>query len=303
MILKGQNFRIFTIPEDAHAPMAVVGMATNCTVNLNTNTEDASHKDVVGMAAAPSVVSKGWTVQVDSLDASDPSALLTAMKAGKQFLLMWDETSTTDNQTPEEAAFARKGMAYLNDLTLTFNDRENATKGLQFTGSGALETVSEESVGAYTVGTLTKGQFVRLFLGSDNTTTPARVICSARQLSFHASLTMESATTKDTEGDWDVQEPTGLNYDITTSALVRGSDNITSSVDAQELSDLEEIYEAATPVKWLIAKTSGANNRTKGAVMVSGSCIVSQLTINGPNRQNADFSAQLTGYGNYNVGS
>ena len=185
-----------------------------------------------------------------------------------------------------------------------FNDRENATKSLPFTGSGALETISSTpSYEAVSASAYTKGQFVRLFLSSDNTTAPAKVIAAAKSLSLHVSMTLEDATTKDTTGNWQIQEPTGLSYDISTSALVRGNDTITSAVAAQDLASIESIYEAGTPVKWKICNVSGANQRTAGAVIASGSVLLTQLTLNGPNRQNATYDAQLTGYGAYTVGA
>ena len=301
MILKGQNFRILTL---AGSDYKCVGMATGCTVTLTSNTESAATKDDVGMADKPTVVSKSWTVSVDSLNVTDAAAILTAIKSLTPFTLMWDETSVTDNQTGEQAAFARTGQAYLNDATFNFNDRENSTKKLQFTGSGELSKITTtptyEPVDA---SVYTKGQFVRLFLGSDNTTTPAAVIAAARQLSFHVSMTLENATTKDTPGDWQIQEPTGLSYDISSTALMRGNDTISSSVAGKSLADIEDIYEAGTPVKFQIANVSGDNQRTKGAVIVSGSVIIATLTLNGPNRQNADYTTALNGYGAYTVGA
>ena len=303
MILKGQNFRILTFDSTA-SKFKCVGMATNCTVTLTNNTDDASTKDDVGMAAKPTMTSQSWSVSVESLDVSDAAAMLTAIKSLTPFTLMWDETSTDDNQTGEQATFARKGSAYCNDLTLSFNDRENSSKGLQFQGSGPLETISSTpSYEAVSASAYTKGQFVRLFLSSDNTAAPAKVIAAAKSLSLHVSMTLEDATTKDTTGNWQIQEPTGLSYDISTSALVRGSDTITSAVAAQDLASIEEIYEAGTPVKWKICNVSGANQRTAGAVIASGSVLLTQLTLNGPNRQNATYDAQLTGYGAYTVGA
>ena len=298
MTLKGQNFRIFLGDK-------VVGMATNCTCTLTGNTEDASHKDLVSMAQAPSVVSKSWSVSVESLDVTDVATVLTAIKNLTPFTLKWDETAITDNQTALAASYARTGTAYLNDVTFTWDDRTNSTKSLQFTGSGPLEKiVGEPTTDVITPSTTyTKGQFVRLFLGSDNTATPAKVIAAAKQLSLHVSMTLEDATTKDTDGDWQAQEPTGLAYDISTTALIRSGDTITSSVAAQSLPDIEEIYEASLPVKWLIAPVSGANQRTKGTTIVSGSVVLTQLTLNGPNRQNADYSASLSGFGPYEVGA
>lgn len=303
MILKGQNFRVL-IYDSTASKYKVVGMATGCTVTLNGNTEDSNTKDDVNMAAKPVVISKSWSVSVESLNVADAGTILTAIKSLTPFTLMWDETDTTDNQTAEGEGFARTGTAYLSDVTFNWNDRENATKSLQFTGSGQLSTVSTTpSTEVIALGNYTKGQFVRLFLSSDNTTAPSKVIAAAKQLSLHVAMSMENATTKDTTGDWDIQEPTALSYDITTNALVKSTETITSSVSAQSLSNIMTIYEASNPVKWQIANTSGANQRTKGSVIASGSVVIQTLTLNGPNRQNADYSMQAAGYGTYTVGA
>lgn len=299
--LKGQNFRICIFDSTAEK-YKVIGMATGCTVTLTNNTDDASHKDIVGAAAMPTVTSKSWQVSCDSLNVADAAAMLTAIKSMLPMTLMWDETATSDNQTRAKATFARKGSAYLNDVTFNFNDRENSTKSLQFQGSGPLSVVSaSEATEIIPLGSYTKGQFVRLFLGSDNTAAPSAVIAAAKSLSLHVSLTLEDATTKDTAGDWQIQEPTALSYDISTGALMRSGETITSQVGAKSLADLETIYEAGTPVKWKIANVGGDNNRTASSTIVSGSVILTQLTLNGPNRQNADYTAQLNGYGDYTV--
>jgi len=300
--MKGQNLRILTYDSTA-SKYKCVGMATNCVITLTGNSDDASTKDDVGLASKPEITSKGWSVQVDSLNVADVPDMLTAIKSMTPFTLIWDETATTDNQTAQGNSFARGGTAYLSDGTFQFNDRENSSKSLTFTGSSALSAVSSPSTATVAAGSYTKGQFVRLFLGSDNNTTPAKVIGGAKTLSLHISMTMESVTTKDTTGDWDIQEPTALSYDISTNALVSSGESITSSVDGQTLANLETIYESSSPVKWQIAKVSSTNNRTKGDVLVEGSCIVTQLTINAQNRTTATYDAQLTGYGVYSVPS
>lgn len=303
MILKGQNFRVLTYDATAQK-FKCVGMATSNTVTLTGNTEDASTKDDVSLAAKPTIVSKSWQVSVESLNVMDAAAILTAIKSMTPFTLLWDEVSTSDNQTALGTTVARQGLAYLTDVTFTFNDRENSSKSLQFTGTGPLtKLLTTPDVEIIPLGSYTKGQFVRLFLGNDNTATPSKVIAAAKQLSFHVSLSVENATTKDTQGDWQVQEPTGLSYDISTNALARGGDTITSTVQAQSLSDVQDIYEASEPVKFEIANVSGDNQRTKGAVIVSGSVVITQLTLNNPNRQNSDYSANLNGYGVYTVGA
>jgi len=299
--LKGQNFRICIYDATAEK-YKVIGMATGCTVNLQNNVDEGTHKDIVGAAAMPTTTSKSWSVSCDSLNVADAAAMLTAIKSMSPMTLMWDETATSNNQTREKATFARKGQAYLNDVTFNFNDRENSTKQLQFTGSGPLQTVAaSEATEVISIGSYTKGQFVRLFLGSDNTAAPSTVIAAAKTLSLHVSLTLEDATTKDTAGEWTIQEPTALSYDISTGALVRSGETITSQVGAKSLADIETIYENGTPVKWKIANVGGDNNRTASSTIVSGSVVLTQLTLNGPNRQNADYTANLNGYGEYEV--
>ena len=251
----------------------------------------------------PTVTSKAWQVQVDSLNVADVATLLAAIKSLTLVTLVWDETSTTDNQTGQHAAVARMGQAYLSDVTFQWDDRTNSTKQLQFTGTGDITNAPS----AYTTDVIpvsnafTKGQFVRLFLGSDNTAVPSAVVAYARTLSMHVSMTMENSTTKDTVGDWEIQEPTALNFDITTGALMRSGDNITSQVAGKTVADLESIYEAGTPVKFQIANVSGDNQRTKGSVIVGGSVVLTQLQLNGPNRQNADYQATLNGFGTYEL--
>ena len=298
--LKGQNVRILL---QEGTKWKVVGKSTNATITLTGNSSDASTKDDVGMASKPEITSKAWSVQVESLDVTDTAAVLTAIKNLTPFTLIWDETATADNQTAQAAAYARKGQAYLNDVTFQWDDRTNSTKQLQFTGSGPLEQLSEvPEMEIVTVdGAYTKGQFVRLFLGSDNSAVPAKIVAAAKSLSLHVSMSLEDATTKDTTGDWQVQEPTALSYDISSNALVRSGDTITSAVQGQDFASVEDIYEAGTPVKFQIANVSGANNRTKGAIICSGSVVITQLTLNAPNRQNATYDTQLTGYGIYTV--
>ena len=305
--LKGQNLRILLRDSTYVEPTyIVIAKSTNCTITQGTQTDDASTKDDVGMASKPTITSKNWSVSVESLDVLDMAAMLTAIKGFKEFVLVWDVTDTSDNQSILESGFARTGTAILNDATFVFDDRTNSTKQIQFMGIGSVE--EPDSVGSLQTvipvnDTFTKGQFVRLFLSSDNTTAPAKVIAAAKSLQVHVSVQMESATTKDTEGDYEVQEPVGISYDISTSALVSSGESITSQVGANDLIDIQDIYENGTPVKFQIANVSGANNRTKGTVIMSGSVIISQLTINAPNRQNATYDAQLQGYGNYTVGA
>lgn len=280
----------------------MIGMATSCSVTLQANTENASTKDDVGAANKPNIVSKSWSVQVDSLNVADTGAMLTMAKSMQPVLLLWDQTSTTDNQTLEGADYARKGMAFLNDCTFQFDDRTNSTKQLQFSGAAPLEAVGLADVtDVIALGSYTKGQFVRLFLSS--TANPALVVAGAKTLSLHVGITLTDATTKDTDDDWQVQEPTELSYDISSGALIDSGETISSSVNGQSLSSLMSNYENEDLMYWQIAAVSGDNNRTKGSVIVSGQCYITQLDINAANRQAGEYTTRLSGFGAYTVGS
>ena len=299
--LKGENVRI-CIYDTTASKYKVIGMSTGCTITLTNNVESSSHKDIVGLAAMPVVTSKSWQVSVDSLNVADTAAMLTAIKAMQPMTLMWDETSTSDNQTRSKATWARKGQAFLSDCTFTFDNRTNSTKQLQFSGTGPLETVAaSEATQVIPIGSYTKGETVRLFLSSDNTAAPSDVLAAARSLSLHVSISLEDATTKDTTGAWVYQEPTELNYDISTGALVRSGEPITSQVGAKSYADIQSLYDAGTPFKWKIANVSGDNNRTASSTIVSGSILITTLTQNDPNRQSSDYTMNANGYGDYTV--
>jgi hypothetical protein len=299
--LKGQNVRI-CIYDSTAGKYRVIGMSTGCNITLTNNVDNSSHKDIVGMAPMPVTTSKTWQVSVDSLNVSDTAAMLTAIKAMQPMTIMWDETATSDNQTRVKATWARKGQAYLSDATFQFDNRTQSTKQLQFSGSGPLENVSaSEATQVIPIGSYTMGETVRLFLSANNTAAPDSVVAAARSLSLHVSVTLEDASTKDTTGDWVYQEPTELNYDISSSALVRSGETITSQVGAKTYADIQMLYEAGTPFKWKIANVAGANNRTASSTIVSGSVVLTQLTQNDPNRQSSDYTMNANGYGEYTV--
>lgn len=305
--LKGQNLRVFTVTTSGSTTTTkCIGLASTCIITMTGNSEEVSSKDDVGMASKPNIVSLGWQVQVESFQVQDAAAMLTAIKSMTPFKLMWDETDTTNNQTAEGATFARTGMAYLSDGTFVFNDRENSTKNLQFTGSGDIAHVaSAATTTVQPIGYYTKGQYTRLFLAVDSDGAADGVIAYAKQLQLHVSVTMEDASTKDTYGIFQVQEPTAISYDISTTALVRSGETITSNVPGRTLTDIEAAYEWMEAIAFKIATVNPAeaNNRTALATIVSGQVVITQLSINAANKSNATYTAQLQGYGAYAVGA
>ena len=134
--IKGQNFRAFI--EGAAVPEA-----TNCVISINTNVDDSSSKDTEGFFTKETIVSKSWTVQVDSYDATleNMKTLISEFMAAQTIAVGWDQTTGaagTMNRVAADASFARSGNALLNDLTFTFNDRQTVSVSSQYQGSGAL---------------------------------------------------------------------------------------------------------------------------------------------------------------------
>ena len=302
--LYGQNFRVVLKDGDT---WKVVAKATSCTINLVGNSESTLTKDDGGFSDAPTIISKSWNVSVDSLDVTDMGTVLHAIALQTKFTLLWDETLTTNNQILQHAAFYRMGEAYMSDATFTFNNRENATKQVQFTGTSEITKPAPAADIPKTtvipnVHTFTKGQYARLFIMEDNEgTTSYKPLAAAMTFSFHVSLTLEDASTKDTEGDWVIQEPTGFSYDLSATALLRSGETITSTIPAHTPNAILTYYEASLPVQFRICNATGTNNRGMGSLIVRGQAIITNMTLNGVNRQKADYNLTMQGVGMYST--
>lgn len=131
--LKGQNFRVFV-------GGSAVAEATSCQVGIQGNMESARTKDTEGSYDQEQMTSRGWTAQVDSLQATaaELKALITVFNSDDTVTVGWDQTEGSMNRTASEADFARSGNAHLIDLTINAPNRANVTVSAQYQGSGAL---------------------------------------------------------------------------------------------------------------------------------------------------------------------
>lgn len=129
----GQNFRVFVAG-------AAVPEATNCSITLQGNMDDASTKDSTGGWNEEEMTSKQWSVQVDNVDASLASlrALITRFNSDSKTTVGWDQTAGAQNREAQNADFARSGQAILNDLTIQADNRTTIQVSCQYQGSGAL---------------------------------------------------------------------------------------------------------------------------------------------------------------------
>lgn len=142
-----------------------------------------------------------------------------------------------------------------------------------------------------------KGQYIRLLLaaaGADKA-----VIAAAKDMQMHLSAMTEDSTDKDTAGDALEYEVTGLSYDITGSALVlaEGDEKLSNAVGAADM--IEWVKDQL--LDWRICVMEGKMNRTIVEEICSGQGKLTNMQLQGQNKQNAKYSYTLKGYGAINV--
>ena len=134
-----------------------------------------------------------------------------------------------------------------------------------------------------------KGQNLRVMVGG-------KCIAMATSCQFHIGTTLEDSSTKDSTGDWQEQEVTGLNWDASTESLVTLTDN---GSNGEIPSDILSLIINKTLVTLTFDTTSGTNNRTaqNSVLKKSGSAFVTDVQITAQNRTNSTLSVKFTGTG------
>lgn len=134
-----------------------------------------------------------------------------------------------------------------------------------------------------------KGQNLRVMVGG-------KCIAMATSCQFHVSAQLEDSSTKDSVGDFQEQEVTGLSWDAQTESLVTLEDNGTNGELPQ---DLLSLMINKTKVTLTFDQTAGANNRVaqNSVIKKTGQAYISDINISAQNRQNSTISVQFTGTG------
>ena len=134
-----------------------------------------------------------------------------------------------------------------------------------------------------------KGQNLRVMVGG-------KCIAMATSCTFHVSAQLEDSSTKDSVGDFQEQEVTGLSWDAQTESLVTLTDNGTNGELPQ---DLLSLIINKTLVTLTFDTTSGTNNRTaqNSVIKKTGQAYITDVNITAANRQNSTCSVQFTGTG------
>ena len=134
-----------------------------------------------------------------------------------------------------------------------------------------------------------KGQNLRVMVGG-------KCVAMATSCQFHVATQLEDASTKDSEGDWQEQEVTGLSWDAQTESLVTLEDNGNNGELPQ---DLLSLMINKTQVTLTFDQTAGTNNRVgqNSAIKKSGKAWISDIQITAANRQNSTMTVQFQGTG------
>ena len=79
-----------------------------------------------------------------------------------------------------------------------------------------------------------KGENLRILLSADGEEENLRCVAASTNCTLHLALQVEEDTTKDDVDDWIVNEPVGINWDVSVDALV-SIDNNETGVTANQL--------------------------------------------------------------------
>ena len=134
-----------------------------------------------------------------------------------------------------------------------------------------------------------KGQNLRVMVGG-------KCIAMATSAQFHISAELQDSSSKDSVGDWQEQDVTGLSWDAQTDSLVTLEDNGTNGELPQ---DILSLMINKTKVTLTFDQTAGANNRVgqNSVIKKTGKAYVSDAQITAQNRQNSTMTVQFQGTG------
>jgi len=135
-----------------------------------------------------------------------------------------------------------------------------------------------------------KGQNLRILLHQPASLVRPACIAAATSCTAHIALQLQDDSNKDDDNDWVQQEPVGVNWEVDVEALVVNDGEGGYTVD-------ELIVGNEYDVKF--SRTLGTMNRTttNSRVNMTGTAILSDLTINAQVGNIATYTAKLTGNG------
>ena len=273
---------------------AAIQSSTSCTLALTANTADAASKTDPGdgMWDNPAFVNYSWTMGNESFVAD-----IEALSLLLQNVINGDAKVTVIMQ--DENNFYLEGSAIVTQLQLNAPNGENATMSLSLEGSGKL-TLNGNSMTDVVLQKTTpiKGKALMLALKLGGTS--YRTIAGSTGHSLTVSLQTVDVSTKDDMDTSIEKEVTGKSISLSTENLMAMSPG-----EGVGVYKLMEVLMQGTPVEMSFGyyqnavgmestvQNWGAANR----LLVNGTFLVSSLSVNASNKENATYSAEFSGQG------
>ena len=121
-------------------------MSTSAQFHISAELQDSSTKDSTGDWQEQEVVGLSWDASCDALvtltdngsNGELATELMSVMINKTPVTLTFDQTAGTNNRTGQNATIKRSGSAYISDIQITAQNRQNSTFTVQFQGTGAL---------------------------------------------------------------------------------------------------------------------------------------------------------------------
>ena len=137
--IKGQNLRVMVGGK-------CIAMSTSAQFHISAELQDSSTKDSTGDWQEQEVVGLSWDASCDALVTLTDNGtngelvtdLMSIMINKTPVTLSFDQTAGTNNRTGQNATIKRTGTAYISDIQITAQNRQNSTHTVQFQGTGAL---------------------------------------------------------------------------------------------------------------------------------------------------------------------
>lgn len=123
-----------------------IAMATSAQFHISAELQDSSTKDSVGDFQEQEVTGLSWDAQTDSLVTLEdngsngelPQDLLSLIINKTKVTLTFDQTAGANNRVGQNSVIKKTGQAYVSDVQITAQNRQNSTMTVQFQGTGAL---------------------------------------------------------------------------------------------------------------------------------------------------------------------
>lgn len=140
-----------------------------------------------------------------------------------------------------------------------------------------------------------KGQNLRLKI-SDGVNSN-KFVAFATACTLHLSANMEESSTKDSTNNFQEQEVTGVSWDVSTDALYSIDNSDATGHNGEKFIHLM-INQTKVGVEFVATEPGSTKNRGfQAGTVFYGDAYITDVSVNGTNRQNASYTVQFTGVG------